>query len=77
MRRGRGLPAGVVEPAGLAGGFNNTARQAGTALGVAVYGAVAGPALRPAFTSGLHVLAWVSAALWLAALALTRIVPAR
>ena len=63
--------------AGLAGGVNNTARQAGTALGVAVYGAVAGPALRPAFTSGLHVLAWTSAALWLAALALTRIVPAR
>ncbi|GAA1799562.1 MFS transporter [Actinomadura chokoriensis] len=63
--------------AGLAGGFNNTARQAGTALGVAVYGAVAGPALRPAFVSGLHVLAWVSAGLWLIALALTRIVPSR
>ncbi|MBO2456958.1 MFS transporter [Actinomadura violacea] len=63
--------------AGLAGGFNNTARQVGTALGVAVYGAVAGPALRPHFTAGLHALAWVSTGLWLAALALTRIVPNR
>lgn len=27
--------------AGLAGAFNNAARQVGTALGVAVYGAVA------------------------------------
>ncbi|SFO72988.1 MFS transporter, DHA2 family, methylenomycin A resistance protein [Actinomadura madurae] len=63
--------------AGLAGGFSNTARQIGTALGVAVYGTVAGPAPRPAFTSGLHTLAWASIALWLAALALTRVVPAR
>lgn len=64
--------------AGMAGGFNNTARQVGTALGVAVYGAVAGPALDAAhFTAGLHALAWVSVGLWLAALALTRIVPNR
>ncbi|MWA05930.1 MFS transporter [Actinomadura sp. LD22] len=64
--------------AGLAGGFNNTARQAGTALGVAVYGAVAGPAADAAhFTAGLHALAWASAGLWLAAFALTRIVPNR
>ncbi|TDD87211.1 MFS transporter [Actinomadura darangshiensis] len=63
--------------AGLAGGVNNTARQVGTALGVAVFGAVAGPATQPAFASGLHALAWASVALWLAALALTRIVPAR
>ncbi|MFB4304127.1 MFS transporter [Actinomadura sp. NTSP31] len=64
--------------AGLAGGFNNTARQVGTALGVAVYGAVAGSALTPgSFVSGVHVLAWVSVGLWLAALALTRIVPNR
>ncbi|MFC6880886.1 MFS transporter [Actinomadura yumaensis] len=61
--------------AGLAGGFNNTARQVGTALGVAVYGAIAGPASpaarTPAFHSGVHALAWVSAGLWAAALALT------
>ncbi|WP_131743231.1 MFS transporter, partial [Actinomadura roseirufa] len=64
--------------AGLAGGFNNTARQVGTALGVAVFGAVAGSALRPAhFASGLHTLAWVSLGLWLAALVLSRTVPAR
>lgn len=59
------------------GGFNNTARQVGTALGVAVYGAVAGPALHPESAAGLHVLAWASAALWLSALALVRVVPAR
>ncbi|TDD68825.1 MFS transporter, partial [Actinomadura rubrisoli] len=71
----RAVPSGH---AGLAGGFNNTARQVGTALGVAVYGAVAGSALRPAhFTAGLHTLAWVSLALWLAALGLVRVVPSR
>ncbi|MFC4053679.1 MFS transporter [Actinomadura syzygii] len=64
--------------AGLAGGFNNTARQVGTALGVAVFGAVAGPASLPGeFASGLHALAWASVALWVAALALTRAVPNR
>ncbi|TYB42104.1 MFS transporter [Actinomadura chibensis] len=62
--------------AGLAGGFNNTARQVGTALGVAVFGAVAGPASLPGgFASGLHTLAWASVALWVSALALTRAVP--
>ncbi|MBO2454152.1 MFS transporter [Actinomadura barringtoniae] len=94
------MRAAPAEHAGLAGGFNNTARQVGTALGVAVYGAVAGSASRAHvaqshaaqshaaqsladqahaahFTSGLHTLAWVSLGLWLVALALTRIVPAR
>lgn len=70
----RAVPPGH---AGLAGGFSNTARQVGTALGVAVYGAVAGPAAHPASIAGLHVLAWASVALWLLALALTRVVPAR
>jgi DHA2 family methylenomycin A resistance protein-like MFS transporter len=64
--------------AGLAGGFNNTARQVGTALGVAVYGAVAGPAAHVArFTAGVHALAWTSLALWLGALVLTRAVPSQ
>lgn len=35
----RAVPA---ERSGLASGINNTARQTGTALGVAIYGAIAG-----------------------------------
>lgn len=58
--------------AGLAGGVNNTARQAAGALGVAVFGAVAGsPAHVRAFLGGLHVLGPVAACVWLAAAALT------
>jgi DHA2 family methylenomycin A resistance protein-like MFS transporter len=72
------MRAAPAEHAGLAGGFNNTARQVGTALGVAIYGAVAGSTSHAThFTHGLHALAWVSLGLWAAALALTRIVPAR
>jgi len=53
---------------GLATGVSNTARQAGTAAGVATFGAVAGPA-RPVapFVSSLHGLAGAAAVLWLAA----------
>jgi MFS transporter, DHA2 family, methylenomycin A resistance protein len=55
------------ERAGLASGINNTARQTGTALGVAVFGAVAGaPALPAAFVHGVHVLAVLGTAVWLA-----------
>jgi DHA2 family methylenomycin A resistance protein-like MFS transporter len=58
--------------AGVASGVNNTARQAGGALGVAVFGAVAGePAARGEFVHGLHVLGVVAAALWLACAGLT------
>ncbi|MFC4907350.1 MFS transporter [Actinomadura gamaensis] len=68
----RTAPSGL---AGLAGGFNNTARQVGTALGAAIFGSVAGSPLDgTAFASGLHVLAWVSAALWLAGLAGTALI---
>ncbi|WP_326837162.1 MFS transporter [Amycolatopsis rhabdoformis] len=59
------------ERAGIAGGINNTARQAAGALGVAVFGAVAGdPANQAHFESGLRTLGLVAAALWLAAAAL-------
>ncbi|MGI5125514.1 MFS transporter [Pseudonocardia sp. CA-107938] len=52
---------------GLASGITNTARQAGTALGVAVFGAVAAAtAPAPQFVQGLHVLAVVGAVAWLA-----------
>jgi DHA2 family methylenomycin A resistance protein-like MFS transporter len=53
---------------GLATGMSNTARQAGTAAGVAVFGAVAGPT-RPVgpFVAALHGLAGAAAGLWLLA----------
>lgn len=51
--------------AGIAGGINNAARQAGGALGVAVFGAVAGePGARASFVHGLHLLGFVSGGLW-------------
>ncbi|MEU4392006.1 MFS transporter [Kribbella sp. NPDC023855] len=58
--------------AGLASGVNNTARQAVGAVGIALYGAVVGGhATGDAFVRGLHELAWIGAALWLFALAVT------
>lgn len=62
-----GIPAGR---AGVASGVNNTARQAGGALGIAVLGAVAGePGAR--FVAGLHVAGLIAGALWLAAIGVT------
>jgi DHA2 family methylenomycin A resistance protein-like MFS transporter len=55
--------------AGLASGVNNTSRQAIGALGIAVYGAVAG---QPAgIVAGLHTLAWIGSGLWILGLAIT------
>lgn len=57
------MSAVPVERSGLASGINNTARQTGTALGVAVFGAVAGGTATPgAFVHGVHVLAGLGAA---------------
>jgi MFS transporter, DHA2 family, methylenomycin A resistance protein len=51
--------------AGLASGVNNTARQTGGVLGIAVYGALAGaPALTASFVSGLHRAALLTAGLY-------------
>ncbi|HEX4094121.1 MAG TPA: MFS transporter [Trebonia sp.] len=56
---------------GLASGINNTARQAGTALGVAVFGAIAGsPARADHFVAALRWLGAASAIAWLALAAL-------
>jgi MFS transporter, DHA2 family, methylenomycin A resistance protein len=56
--------------AGLASAINNTARQAGGAIGIAVAGAVAGsPARGGAFVSGVHAVALAAAVLYLAAAA--------
>lgn len=65
------------ERQGLASGTNNTARQAGGALGVAVFGAMTGSPGHPdSFVAGLHAIAFLSAALWLVAIVITlRVVP--
>jgi DHA2 family methylenomycin A resistance protein-like MFS transporter len=66
------------ERAGLASGMNNTARQAGGAVGIAVFGAVAGSVARPAgFVAGLQTLGLATAGLYVAAAVLTlAVIPA-
>ena len=63
---------GAVEPdrAGLAAAVNNTARQAGGAIGIAASGAVAGSPARAGFVHGFHAVALGAAALYVAAAAL-------
>lgn len=56
---------------GLASGINNMARQVGTALGVAVFGAIAGsPARVPHFISAMHALGVAAALAWLAVISM-------
>lgn len=65
------IRAAPAERSGLASGLNNTARQAGTALGVAFYGAIATSPTRPDhFIGALRDLGVVAAVLWIAAAAL-------
>jgi DHA2 family methylenomycin A resistance protein-like MFS transporter len=65
------VQATPADRSGLATGVSNTARQTGTASGVAVYGAVAGsPAAAASFVAGMHVLAVASTVLWAGALTL-------
>jgi MFS transporter, DHA2 family, methylenomycin A resistance protein len=55
-----------AERAGLASGVNNTARQAGGAIGVAAFGSLAGQTARAdAFMSGLHTAALIGTAIWI------------
>lgn len=62
------LDAVPLGRAGLASGVNNTARQAGGAIGIAAFGALAGSAAdSDSFISGLHTAGLVTAALFLAA----------
>jgi MFS transporter, DHA2 family, methylenomycin A resistance protein len=63
--------------AGLASAINNTARQAGGAIGIAIAGAIAGqPADQHRFLSGFHAVALVTALLYLlAAVAGVMLVP--
>ncbi|MGF6882884.1 DHA2 family methylenomycin A resistance protein-like MFS transporter [Nocardia sp. GAS34] len=57
---------------GLATGTSNTARQIGTASGVAIFGAVAGSPSGTHFVSSLHWLALGTAVAWAGALVITR-----
>lgn len=60
------------ERSGIASGVNNTARQAGTALGVAIFGAVAGtPADATHFVAAMRDLGIAAAILWLIVAAVT------
>ena len=67
----------VRDRAGLASAVNNTARQAGGAVGIATYGAIAGSAadVRP-FVSGIHVAGVVSVVLFLVAALSTSLIRA-
>jgi DHA2 family methylenomycin A resistance protein-like MFS transporter len=62
------IAAVPADRSGLASGINNTARQAGGAVGIAAYGALAGPpSATSAFLRGLHVAGAATAALWVVA----------
>jgi MFS transporter, DHA2 family, methylenomycin A resistance protein len=60
---------GAVSPrrAGLASAVNNTARQAGGAIGIAAFGALAGQPTGDSFISGLDSAALIGAGLLVAA----------
>jgi MFS transporter, DHA2 family, methylenomycin A resistance protein len=65
------VQATPADRSGLATAMSNTARQTGTATGVAVFCAVCGSPDSPVpFVAGLHGLAIAAAALWAVALAL-------
>jgi MFS transporter, DHA2 family, methylenomycin A resistance protein len=65
--------------AGLAAAVNNTARQAGGAIGIAAFGALAGSATDTrSFVAGMHTSALIAVVLWVAASAVTlALIPGR
>jgi DHA2 family methylenomycin A resistance protein-like MFS transporter len=72
------IDAVPTDRAGLASAVNNTARQAGGAIGIAAFGALAGPPGARGFVGGFHTAAVVAAALYVAAAAASlALVPAR
>jgi DHA2 family methylenomycin A resistance protein-like MFS transporter len=56
-----------ADRAGLGSAVNNTARQAGGAIGIAAFGALAGKPGAPGFVGGLHAVALITVALYCAA----------
>jgi DHA2 family methylenomycin A resistance protein-like MFS transporter len=72
------IDAVPTDRAGLASAVNNTARQAGGAIGITAFGARAGPPGARGFVGGFHTAAVVAAALYVAAAAASlALVPAR
>jgi len=71
------IAAAPAQRSGLASGVNNTARQAGGAIGIAAYGALAGQPSDPTrFLTGLHLTGLITAALFAtAALATAALIP--
>ncbi len=68
------IAAAPADRSGLASGVNNTARQAGGAVGIAAYGALAGrPADTAGFLTGLHVAGLLTAGLFVLAAAVTTV----
>ena len=67
---GASMAAVGADRAGLAAGVNNAARQAGGAIGIAAFGAVAGSPARTGFVDGFHAVALGAATLYVAAAAL-------
>jgi len=61
------------ERAGLASAFNNTARQAAGAIGIAAFGALAGEPSSAGFLPGFHLAAWIAARLFVAGAVLSAI----
>jgi DHA2 family methylenomycin A resistance protein-like MFS transporter len=71
---------GSVPPdrAGLASGINNTARQAGGAIGIAAYGALAGPpGATTHFLRGLHTTGAATSVLWVLMAVCVAVTPRR
>jgi DHA2 family methylenomycin A resistance protein-like MFS transporter len=67
----------VKDRSGLASAVNNTARQAGGAIGIAAFGAIAGSASNARlFVSGIHVAGLVSVVLFLVAALSTSLIRA-
>ena len=64
------MAAVQADRAGLAAAVNNSARQAGGAIGIAASGAVAGSPARAGFVHGFHAVALGAAVLYVAAAAL-------
>ena len=61
------IAAVPTERSGLASAVNNTARQAGGAIGIATFGALAGTPGDRHFIAGFHAAALIAAGLFVAA----------
>jgi DHA2 family methylenomycin A resistance protein-like MFS transporter len=71
------IAAVSMERSGLASAVNNTARQAGGAIGIAAFGALAGKPGTRQFITGFHIAALIAVGLFIAAaIATLALIPA-